>query len=727
MKDCTTTSFLNGMRRFMSRRGVPESITCDNSPTFTLAEAILADSHHDTTGEDIETFMSKADIRWQKITPYAPWQGGFYERLIKDVKRSLLKGLGRKVVDEDSLTTILTEIEACLNERPLTYQETELDEMTPLRPIDFLQNHLNITYQIDPCQDERDDPSFLPAAELAQLRTKKEAEAALKSSCAMVDKFWKIWNEAYLTSLREHHKRYMAQGRSSQVTPFRGQVVLLQDPVRPRNTWKMGRITALETSCDGQVRQVLLRLPSGNIVKRPINVLMPFKLGQTVDNSPPPSPPPLLPPEQFLQVTTHTNSTRPKRSRQANYPYDSKEYEINTIGIEVNENSPAPQKEHSGMNAKQAAIRLLESLNEKTRSLFEEKEVQRRIDVLYDEISISLKDIDVMKDRFEEIRKQLAAADTQPEENKEIYDDLNEIAKDISVTRERMVSNHHLGEILWEVYDILVKSGAATMSSKNQFEAKPRRSRRDNSRVTNSAILLREINHLDEFLRVLGKTKIDYFVETPKDDLIGERLSHMERILEGMAAPGHDEVEVKELTARTRNIEKIVYNKLVKAVDLATKETTSKIAARLEEKIDKLGQSLNSKLEEIEKKLEKHVELILEAQINTIVQLKKKDDELEIHSIRFSDDEHGKQSRVVHYSETAVNTDGRRTLTIVRDYDAHAAPPECVGEPTPYTRMTAARRSNGGRSTRQPLISRATVQSEDAAGPEVKKARQSRL
>ncbi|RCN37452.1 hypothetical protein ANCCAN_16659 [Ancylostoma caninum] len=162
-----------------------------------------------------------------------------------DNKRSLFEALGRKVVDEDSLTTVLTEVEACLNEQPLTYQETELDEMTPLRPIDPLQSRLTVTYQIDPCQDDRDDPNFLPAAELPQLRTKKKAVAALKSSCAMVDKFWKTWNEAYLTSLREHHKRYVARGRSSQVSPVPGQVVLLQDPLRPRNTWKMGRITEL--------------------------------------------------------------------------------------------------------------------------------------------------------------------------------------------------------------------------------------------------------------------------------------------------------------------------------------------------------------------------------------------------------------------------------------------------------------------------------------------------
>ncbi|KHJ93419.1 integrase core domain protein [Oesophagostomum dentatum] len=135
MRDNSTTSFINAIRRFMSRRGVPNSITCDNAPTFLLAERILTENFQEIEPEDrLESFMANAQITWQKTTPYAPWQGGFYERLIKDVKQALYKSLGRKVVDEDTLRTILTEIEGCLNSRQLTYQEEEdLEDLTPIR------------------------------------------------------------------------------------------------------------------------------------------------------------------------------------------------------------------------------------------------------------------------------------------------------------------------------------------------------------------------------------------------------------------------------------------------------------------------------------------------------------------------------------------------------------------------------------------------------------------
>ncbi|EYC46156.1 hypothetical protein Y032_0406g904 [Ancylostoma ceylanicum] len=279
--DDTTTSFINAMRRFMSRREVPKTITCDNAPTFLLAERILTDSLVEAQADgQIGDFLTNAGIKWQKITPYAPWQGGFYERLIKDVKWALNKSLGRRVLDEDSLRTVLVEIESCLNCRPLSYQEEDPDELVSIRPIDFLQNRIVISYTVDESQDDVEDPNFLPATERAQLRTHREAEQALRASYDITEKFWKVWNEAYLTSLREHHKKYLQQGRSSPKKPRLGQVVLVEDPLLPQNGWRLGRISSLEKSNDGEIRQVELRMSNGRTTRRPVNTLIPLELGE---------------------------------------------------------------------------------------------------------------------------------------------------------------------------------------------------------------------------------------------------------------------------------------------------------------------------------------------------------------------------------------------------------------------------------------------------------------
>ncbi|KAL6735303.1 hypothetical protein Aduo_005759 [Ancylostoma duodenale] len=73
-----TTAFLNAVRRFIARRGVPYSITCDNAPIFLLGEEILKETAMAFEGdEETKKFVADRAIEWRNITPYAPWQGDF--------------------------------------------------------------------------------------------------------------------------------------------------------------------------------------------------------------------------------------------------------------------------------------------------------------------------------------------------------------------------------------------------------------------------------------------------------------------------------------------------------------------------------------------------------------------------------------------------------------------------------------------------------------------------
>ncbi|KAL6740191.1 hypothetical protein Aduo_013572 [Ancylostoma duodenale] len=190
----------------MSTRGIPDSVTCDNTPTFALGEEILNDTVQATLeSEEVIQFMANREIVRKKITLYAPWQGGFYERLIQTVKRALYKTLGSKTVTEDMLRTVLTESEASLNSRPLTCQESEADDLPMLRPVDFLQKDMLITRAgtTNPINQDDQHESYLPPDEAAKLRTWIQAEAALKESVKLTEAFWKVWQTNYLTALRE--------------------------------------------------------------------------------------------------------------------------------------------------------------------------------------------------------------------------------------------------------------------------------------------------------------------------------------------------------------------------------------------------------------------------------------------------------------------------------------------------------------------------------------------
>ncbi|KIH63822.1 hypothetical protein ANCDUO_05875 [Ancylostoma duodenale] len=112
------------LRRFFARRGIPITITSDNSPTFTLGESILSEySHHSLNDSAIAKEASTREIEWKYITPFAPWQGGEYERLIRSVKLALHKTLGKSIPSREELYTVVIEIEAMLNTRPLLYVE----------------------------------------------------------------------------------------------------------------------------------------------------------------------------------------------------------------------------------------------------------------------------------------------------------------------------------------------------------------------------------------------------------------------------------------------------------------------------------------------------------------------------------------------------------------------------------------------------------------------------
>jgi hypothetical protein len=65
---------------------------------------------------------------WHFIPKRATWYGVFWERLIGFTKTVLKKVLGRAHVTFSCLQTIIVEIEAVLNDRPLTSSDIEDEE-----------------------------------------------------------------------------------------------------------------------------------------------------------------------------------------------------------------------------------------------------------------------------------------------------------------------------------------------------------------------------------------------------------------------------------------------------------------------------------------------------------------------------------------------------------------------------------------------------------------------
>ena len=81
------------LQRFSSRYGQPKLITSDNGSNYISRE--------------VQNYASVEGIKWNYNLPKTPWAGGFFERLIKTVKRCLGKLLNVLKVDYEDLLTIL--------------------------------------------------------------------------------------------------------------------------------------------------------------------------------------------------------------------------------------------------------------------------------------------------------------------------------------------------------------------------------------------------------------------------------------------------------------------------------------------------------------------------------------------------------------------------------------------------------------------------------------------
>ncbi|KRY76839.1 hypothetical protein T4A_9087 [Trichinella pseudospiralis] len=114
--DMTVHSFLRALRRFISRRGRPRLLQSDNFRTFHLASRFL-----------------KPPCKSRN------WKcGGYWERLVRSIKVALNYVLGRCHAKPDKLRTVLCEIEARINDRPLTIVSDRPDDQLALTPAHFL-------------------------------------------------------------------------------------------------------------------------------------------------------------------------------------------------------------------------------------------------------------------------------------------------------------------------------------------------------------------------------------------------------------------------------------------------------------------------------------------------------------------------------------------------------------------------------------------------------------
>jgi len=85
--------------------------------------------------ESLQTVLECQNVTWHFIPKCAPWYDGSWERMVGITKQAIKKTLGRAFVTLKQLETIVVEIKAMLNDRPLTYISPDLFDPEPTHTI----------------------------------------------------------------------------------------------------------------------------------------------------------------------------------------------------------------------------------------------------------------------------------------------------------------------------------------------------------------------------------------------------------------------------------------------------------------------------------------------------------------------------------------------------------------------------------------------------------------
>ncbi|CAB3238529.1 unnamed protein product [Arctia plantaginis] len=231
-----------------ARRGTPTHIYSDNGRNFVGANKLLQAEYHDLQqifNKDFFAEVTEMEISWHFNAPIWPSAGGLWESAVKSFKYHFKRVIGEQKLTYEELSTVLAQIEACLNSRPLCPLTEDPQDLAYLTPSHFLTGGSALTL----VETERD------------LRTRWQLTQRIFSD------IWKRWRSEYLTQLTTRSK-----WRKPRENIKLNDVVLLHDDNLPPGKWSIGRVIELHPGTDGYVRVVSLKTKNG-VLKRPITKL----------------------------------------------------------------------------------------------------------------------------------------------------------------------------------------------------------------------------------------------------------------------------------------------------------------------------------------------------------------------------------------------------------------------------------------------------------------------
>ncbi|XP_003369067.1 conserved hypothetical protein [Trichinella spiralis] len=247
LREQTTDSFLQGLQRFISRRGRPRVIQSDNFWFFKLADTFIQSLFRDSDWEKLQRKLNEERIRWKFITPRARWCGGYWERFILSIKNAPRKTIRGAFLKYDELHT------ARINDRPLVFMGDDIASEAALTPAHFLiGRELSRLPSLSIGIYRRDDSTCGVSHFIRRWRYQQRMTAQL----------WKRWKQEYVTTLTTR-----GRWRKTQQESRVGDIVLVHEPSTAWIKWTIRRIIEFHPSEDGVVISATVKTRRGTVTR----------------------------------------------------------------------------------------------------------------------------------------------------------------------------------------------------------------------------------------------------------------------------------------------------------------------------------------------------------------------------------------------------------------------------------------------------------------------------
>ena len=261
----STDSFLNAYRRFVSRRGPVRVLRSDRGTNFVGGKRALEEALDEMDDDKIRRELLKENCDWvtfEMNVPSASHMGGVWERMIRSA-RAVLNGLVEECrdarLDDELFRTLLCEVEAILNSRPLSSFNMSPDDPHPLSPANLLTQKSSVVLP---------PPGAFQRGDIYCRRRWRRVQY-------LADRFWRRWRSDFLPSLQER-KKWTTE--LDNIRP--DDIVLIVADDSPRCRWPLGRVLQAKPSDDGLVRKATILTKDGTY-ERPIQKLVRLLTAQT--------------------------------------------------------------------------------------------------------------------------------------------------------------------------------------------------------------------------------------------------------------------------------------------------------------------------------------------------------------------------------------------------------------------------------------------------------------